>query len=114
MVIKKRILSLLGGATETVCRLGCADSLERVGAARSHECDWPPSVLNLPAMSASKIDPTGSSLSIDLEVRRFADRKEPVYELKVADVRRLDPDLVIVQVPPFLSLSLSLSLSLAF
>ena len=94
MVIKKRILSLLGGATETVCRLGCADSL--VG--RSHECDWPPSVLNLPAMSASKIDPTGSSLSIDLEVRRFADRKEPVYELKVADVRLLDPDLVIVQV----------------
>jgi len=93
MVMRQRVLSLLGGATETVCRLGCADLL--VG--RSHECDWPPSVLQLPAMSASRIDTTGSSLSIDLEVRRFADRKEPVYELLVADVRRLDPDLVIVQ-----------------
>ncbi|KAJ1493271.1 periplasmic binding protein, partial [Baffinella frigidus] len=93
MVLRKRVLSLLGGATETVCRLGCADLL--IG--RSHECDWPPSVLSLPAMSASRIDTTGSSLSIDLEVRSFADRKEPVYELLVADVRLLDPDLVIVQ-----------------
>jgi iron complex transport system substrate-binding protein len=89
----QRVLSLLGGATETVCRLGCAHVL--VG--RSHECDWPPAVLLLPALSASKVDTAGSSRSIDLAVRRFADQKVPLYELKVAEVRRLDPELVIVQ-----------------
>jgi iron complex transport system substrate-binding protein len=66
----QRVLSLLGGATETVYRLGCGDSL--VG--RSHECDWPPAVLRLPALSASKIDSSGSSLSIDLAVRYISIR----------------------------------------
>jgi iron complex transport system substrate-binding protein len=57
----RRVISLLGAATEMVVRLGRADLL--VG--RSHECDYPPSIASLPLVSAAKIDVDASSREID-------------------------------------------------
>jgi len=48
-------------------------------------------------VSSSKIDPNADSLAIDLAVRGFADRKEPVYALRQAELDHLNPDLIIVQ-----------------
>ena len=56
-----RIISLIASSTETICALGYKDHL--VG--RSHECDYPPSVLMLPACSEARFDLNGSSLEID-------------------------------------------------
>ena len=89
----RRVVSLLGAATETVARLGCADLL--VG--RSHECDWPPAILKLPTVSAARINTLADSRAIDAAVRSFADAKEPVYAIEAETLERLAPDLVIVQ-----------------
>ena len=40
-----RVVSLIASSTEIVCALGC----EALLVGRSHECDWPRSVLRLPA-----------------------------------------------------------------
>ena len=47
-----RIVSLLPSATELVGELGLAGAL--VG--RSEQCDWPPAVLDVPVVTASRVD----------------------------------------------------------
>jgi iron complex transport system substrate-binding protein len=61
-----RIVSLLPAATEIVVALG----LERHLVGRSHECDFPPSATALPALTATRIDPHGSSREIHEQVGR--------------------------------------------
>ena len=56
-----RVVSLLPGATEIVAALGFAGSL--VG--RSHECDHPPEVARLPALTRPQLDPEAPSAAID-------------------------------------------------
>ncbi len=51
-----KIVTLLASATEIVCALGFEDAL----VAKSHECDYPPSVAKLPACTESKIDTRAS------------------------------------------------------
>ncbi len=46
-----RIASLLPSVTEIACALGLADRL----VARSHECDYPPEVERLPAVTAGRL-----------------------------------------------------------
>ena len=46
-----RIVSLLPSSTEIICALGCGERL--VG--RSHECDYPLGVGDLPACHGSQI-----------------------------------------------------------
>ena len=50
-----RIVSLLPSSTEIICALGCGECL--VG--RSHECDYPPGVGDLPTCTAPKFDSDG-------------------------------------------------------
>src|SRR5436189_6231579 len=49
-----RVVSMISSATETVAALGCEDRL----VARSHECDFPPRVQQLPPSPAPKTDIT--------------------------------------------------------
>ena len=89
-----RIASLLSSATEIVYELGLQDRL----AAISHECDWPPEALTLPRLSRSRFDPAGmTSGEIDAAVRRCMEEHGSVYEVDVAAMEGVRPDLVLTQ-----------------
>jgi iron complex transport system substrate-binding protein len=88
-----RVVSLLAGATEMVCALGAGETL--VG--RSHECDNPSWVRQLPPCSQPAFDISVSSGKIDAEVRRRLQAGEPLYHIDMELIRRLQPDLVITQ-----------------
>lgn len=88
-----RVVSLLAGATEMVCALGSGEML--VG--RSHECDNPSWVRQLPACSQPAFDVSVSSAAIDAEVRRRLHAGEPLYHLDMELIRSLQPDLLITQ-----------------
>jgi iron complex transport system substrate-binding protein len=88
-----RIVSLLASATEIVCALGAGEML--VG--RSHECDNPEWVRQLPACSAPAFDVSVSSREIDREVRRRLHVGEPLYHVHGELIRELRADLLITQ-----------------
>ncbi len=93
-----RILSLLASATEIVCALGFRDQL--VG--RSHECDFPKSVAELPTVTVPKIDVGASSREIDDQVKsalRNADAMDAlgVYDVRVDVLRGLNPTHIVTQ-----------------
>lgn len=86
-------MSLLPSSTEIVCALGAGPLL--VG--RSHECDFPASVLSLPALSQARIEAAGTSLEIDREVRALVERALSVYRVDAERLRELAPDLILTQ-----------------
>jgi len=89
-----RIVSLLASATEIVCDLGLEDALVGI----SHECDWPPRVLDRPRVSRTRFDPSGlSSAEIDAAVRRAMAEHGSVYEVDGERLAGLEPDLVLTQ-----------------
>jgi iron complex transport system substrate-binding protein len=88
-----RVVSLLASATEIVCALGAGEML--VG--RSHECDNPEWVRQLPACSDPAFDVSGSSDDIDREVRRRLRAGEPLYQVHADVIRDLHADLLITQ-----------------
>ena len=88
-----RVVSLLPAATEIVAALGGAGSLVGI----SHECDHPASVLGLPRVTATPIDPGAHGAAIDAEVRRLHDAGNPVIGVDADALRRLAPDLLITQ-----------------
>jgi len=91
-----RIVSLLPAATEIVAALG----LRRALVGRSHECDEPPDVATLPALTAPRIDAAASSRQIHEQVGRAmsdAAGAAALYALDADALRRLEPDLVLTQ-----------------
>jgi len=98
-----RIVSLLASATEMVAALGCLDQM--VG--RSHECDYPPEIRALPAVSTVRIDINASSAEIDAQVKQRAQNKlEPedpalkalsIYAIDVDKLQELRPDVIFTQ-----------------
>ncbi|HEY1480144.1 MAG TPA: cobalamin-binding protein [Gaiellales bacterium] len=89
-----RICSLLPSATEIVAVLGLEDLLVGV----SEECDWPPSVRELPVVTRSRIDfSTLSSREIDRGVREAVRSGDSLYALDAEQIDALSPDLVITQ-----------------
>jgi len=88
-----RIVSLLPSATEIVHSLGLIEYL--VG--RSHECDYPERVKELPVCTAPKFHPEGDSLTIHQRVSEILDRALSVYEVKVQLLQKLKPTHIITQ-----------------
>lgn len=88
-----RVASLIPSATEIVCALGLEDRL--VG--RSHECDFPPSVRALPALTRAKLDVGRASARIDHDVRALVAQGLSVYEVDVEGLRRAAPDVIVTQ-----------------
>ena len=88
-----RIVSLLPSATEIVCALGFEDQL--VG--RSHECDFPPSVMRLPSLTSPKFNPEGASAEIDQRVKTILSEALAVYRVDAGLLRDLKPDFIVTQ-----------------
>jgi iron complex transport system substrate-binding protein len=88
-----RIISLLASGTEIVVGLGAGEWL--VG--RSHECDNPPWVKELPMCTRPAFDITMSSGRIDAEVRRRLRAGEPLYHVDTELINSLKPDVLITQ-----------------
>ena len=88
-----KIVSLLPAATEIVCALG----LEKNLAGRSHECDFPPSVKQLPVCSEANFPDDLSSAEIDIKVKEILADALSIYTVKRDVIKRLSPDIVITQ-----------------
>jgi len=88
-----RIVSLIASATEIVCALG----LEELLVARSHECDYPPSVKDLPACTSPKFNVEGLSYQIDERVKAIVQEGLSVYRVDAAMLESLRPTHIITQ-----------------
>jgi len=96
-----RIVSLLASATEMIDALGCLDQL--VG--RSHECDYPPEVLQLPLVSTVQIDTETSSNQIDAQIKQLAHtaiqdnalKALSIYRINSVLLQELQPDIIFTQ-----------------
>jgi iron complex transport system substrate-binding protein len=88
-----RIISLLPAATEIICALGLEGQL--VG--RSHECDFPVSVKQLPVCSEANFPDNLSSAAIDKKVKELLADALSVYTVKREVIKQLSPDIVITQ-----------------
>jgi iron complex transport system substrate-binding protein len=87
-----RIVSLLPSATEIVCALGLFDLV-----GRSHECDYPPEVTRLPALTAPRFNPEGPSAEVDRRVKAILENALSVYQVDADQLMALRPDVIVTQ-----------------
>lgn len=88
-----RIVSLIASSTEIVHALGQGDRL----VARSHECDHPPEVLALPAVTEPRFPTDGTSYEIDQRVRALVQEALSVYRVDAERLRAVRPDVILTQ-----------------
>ena len=89
-----RICSFVPGATEIVYALGLEDRLYGV----SHECDYPPAVLDVPKVVYSTLDnATAGSGEIDRWIRERLVQGKGIYEIDEDVLREADPDIILTQ-----------------
>ena len=89
----EKIVSLLPAATEIICALG----LEKNLVGRSHECDFPASVKELPICTEANFPDGLSSADIDIKVKEILADALSVYTVKREQIKALSPDVVITQ-----------------
>lgn len=88
-----RIVSLISSATEILCELGLESSLVGI----SHECDYPPSIRNLPIVTETRINPQKPSQEIHDSVQNLIQSALSLYQIKLDVLERLKPDLILTQ-----------------
>ena len=88
-----RIVSLLPAATEWVCIFGGQEDL--VG--RSHECDYPESIQDVPVVTAPTYASEGDSAAIDDAVQGQLQEGLSLYDVDLERLRALEPDLIVTQ-----------------
>jgi len=88
-----RIVSMIASATEIVSALGHESML--VG--RSHECDFPETVRDLPVTTEPRILTEGNSKEIDERIRRSLHAAVSIYHVFPEKLKELKPDIIITQ-----------------
>ncbi len=88
-----RIVSLLPAATEWVCVLGGEEHL--VG--RSHECDYPDRIQDVPVVTEATYESEGDSAAIDDAVQGQLQEGLSLYEVDLERLRALEPTLIVTQ-----------------
>lgn len=88
-----RIVSLIASSTEIVHALG----MGRFMVGRSHECDHPSSVRDLPVCTGPKFETDGSSYEIDQRVKAIVQESLSVYKVYADVLDRLKPTHIITQ-----------------
>ncbi len=89
-----RICSLVPGATEVVAALGLQQDLVGI----SHECDYPPSLAEVPVMVRPRVESHRlSSAQIDEQVGTLLSAGTGLYELDEPQLLAARPDLLIAQ-----------------
>ncbi len=89
----RRIASFLPSATEMVCAVGCAERL----VCRSHECDYPSTVADVPVVTRPRIDADGNSRAIDNEVKDLAAKSQSIFEIDWDKLKEVEPDIILTQ-----------------
>lgn len=87
------IVTLIASATEIVCALGLRNRLIGI----SHECDFPPDIAGLPVLSSPKVSPAAPGREIDRQVREIVRDGLSVYRVRVDELERLRPGLIVTQ-----------------
>lgn len=90
---RPRVVSLLPSATEIAVAVGLGDCL--VG--RSHECDYPDFVRDLPVCTSTKLEKGLTSRQIDDRVQEIVRQGLSVYAVDTELLRALKPDLILTQ-----------------
>ena len=89
-----RICSFVPGATEVVAALGLQGDLVGI----SHECDYPPSLAQIPVMIRPRVESHRlSSAQIDEQVGALLSAGTGLYELDEPQLLAARPDLLIAQ-----------------
>lgn len=88
-----KIISLLPATTEIICALGLGDRL----AGRSHECDHPDFVRDLPVCSEPKLPFDGNSYDTDQKVKAILAEGLSIYRIDPELIQQLDPDVILTQ-----------------
>lgn len=89
-----RVISLIASATEILHALQAGD----MQVARSHECDYPPPILDLPQLTRAKFKVHGAtSAEIDRSVKGLLEQGLAVYEVDADRMRALEPNVILTQ-----------------
>lgn len=88
-----RIVSLLPSATEIIDCLDLTSAL--VG--RSHECDYPPEVKDLPVCTTAQLNSNNQSAEIDRDVQSLLQQALSIYQVEIATLEQLKPTHIVTQ-----------------
>jgi iron complex transport system substrate-binding protein len=64
---------------------------------RSHECDFPPEICSVPVCTSPRLDPAASSSVIHGQIKSLLQGALSIYELDIARLRELRPDIILTQ-----------------
>ncbi|AFY58107.1 ABC-type Fe3+-hydroxamate transport system, periplasmic component [Rivularia sp. PCC 7116] len=88
-----RIISLIPSGTEILAALGLTKAI--VG--RSHECDFPPEILNLPVCTQARLNSNADSGEIHNQVNDLLQSALSIYQIKTDIFEQLQPTHIITQ-----------------
>lgn len=93
MMKSPRIVSLIPSATEILDCLGLTHFI--VG--RSHECDYPEAIKDLPVCTQPKFNPVGTSSEIHHRVSELLEKALSVYQVELETLEKLQPTHILTQ-----------------
>ena len=88
-----RIISLIPSATEILAALGLTNKI--VG--RSHECDYPPEILNRPVCTSARLNTDAPSGEIHSKVNYLLQSALSIYQLQIDVIEKLQPTHIVTQ-----------------